>query len=380
MDHWIRIWMYVVEFSALAYLLLMLILSVGWYLTKSFIPTSNSSNTKVSIVVAVRNEAENIRKLLISILNQTYAKELFELIIVDDDSDDSTIEKINEFKKSNPNVNLKVISSSECGKKEALKQGLDVVENSIVILTDGDCTVGSDWISNYVSCFEQNNVQLIFGPVFYFKSKTLLKRIFSLEFSTLVASGAASAGIGLPLMGNGANISFRKEAYDKVSKKQSGQEFASGDDVFLIHAIAKHYGRNSVKFLKHNNSVVETSSPENFSSFVNQRVRWGSKAKAYKNIWPVIVSLIVLLFNVIMGITALLSVFKLWFLALYLLLVLLKFLIDFPFTTNFLRFFNRIRISYLLLPLELLYPFYIMFTAIFSLFIPFRWKGRNVTK
>lgn len=372
--------MFLLEFSAFAYLLVMLIISYGWYLSKVSLPLSHTYYAKVSVVVAVRNESQNIKDLLNSLMNQTYSKLLFEVIIVDDNSSDNTIEIINLFKKDNPKLNIVTISCSGHGKKEAIKQGIETANNDIIICTDGDCEVSYDWIRTYVAYFELKEVKLIFGAVFYSNSKSLLQNIFSLEFSTLVASGAGSAGIGLPLMANGANMAFKKDAYLEISNNIAGENYASGDDVFLLHSISKKYGSKSIKFLKNNNNIVETSAPETFKKFVNQRIRWGSKAKAYKNIWPLLVSMVVLIFNLLLGFTAILSFFRLWFFALFILLALLKFLIDFPLTNNFLRFFRRPKIAFLLLPLEMIYPFYIMITAVFSLFIPYQWKGRKRIK
>ena len=372
--------MLILEFSALAYLLIMLLISIGWYLSKVSLPMSNTLTTKVSIVVAVRNESNNIKDLLISILKQNYSKDLFEVIIVDDNSSDNTIAIIKSFKNENPNLNIINVSSFGEGKKEAIKLGIETASNSIIICTDGDCEVSCDWIRSYVTYFDQKDIKLIFAAVFYRNSKSLLQKIFSIEFSTLVASGAGSAGIGLPLMGNGANMAFKKDAYLEISKNIDGKNYASGDDVFLMHSISKKYGSRSIKFLKSNNCIVETSAPNTLKKFVNQRIRWGSKAKAYKSFWPLLVSLVVLVFNLLLGITAVLSFFRLWFLALFILLVLLKFLIDFPLINNFLRFFRRPKTALLLLPLEIIYPFYIMFTAIFSFFIPYQWKGRKGIK
>lgn len=368
------------EFSAFAYLLVMLIISFGWYVSKVSFPISHTSEAKVSIVVAVRNEANNIKDLLISLMNQTYSKDFFEVIIVDDNSSDNTIEIVRLFKKDNPDLNIISILAIGEGKKQAIKQGIETANNSVIICTDGDCEVSYDWIRSYVAYFEQNDVKLIFGSVFYRNNKSLLQKIFSLEFSTLVASGAGSAGIGLPLMGNAANMAFKKDAYLEINKNIGGKEYASGDDVFLMHSIAKKYGSKSIKFLKNNNCIVETSAPNTLKKFVNQRIRWGSKAKAYKSFWPLLVSMVVLVFNLLLGFTAILSFFRLWFFALFILLALLKFLIDFPLTTSFLRFFRRPKIALLLLPLEMIYPFYIMFTAVFSLFIPYQWKGRKRIK
>lgn len=371
--------MLLLEVSALSYLLVMLTISIGWYLNKVFIPKTYSGLIKVSLIVAVRNEAANIKSLLVSISNQTYPKDLFEFIIVDDKSEDKTIEIIEKFRNENPELSLTLIRAKGQGKKQALKQGIRASNGEIIISTDGDCKVQPDWIKNYISFFGNSDAQMVFGPVFY-SNKNFLQKLFSLEFATLVAAGAASAGVGLPLMGNGANLAFRKQAYENVEEKLGGKKLASGDDVFLMHSIASNFGKGSLKFIKNEQSVVTTSAPDSINKFVNQRIRWGSKAKSYKSIWALTVSLVVFLFSLFLGVTALLAFYKLWFLAIFVLFIILKFLIDFPLSNSFLRFYDRQKLVFLLFPMEFIYPFYIIVAAIFSIFIPYKWKGRQGVK
>lgn len=380
MEQWIRIWMLIIEFSALGYLLIMLVINVGWYLTKEFNSEKSISKLKFSIVIAVRNESNNIINLLNSVLIQNFPKKFFEIIIVNDSSEDNTVELIEKFKIENSELEIHIINSDGDGKKDAIKTGIILSKNDIIISTDGDCIVGIDWIKTYDEYFNQHEVKLVFGAVFYENTKSLLSNIFHLEFSTLVASGAGSAGIGLPLMGNGANMAFYKNAYLEVQNKLEGKEYASGDDVFLIHSFAKNFGNRSVRFLKSNSCIVETQAPPNIQTFINQRIRWGSKAKAYKNLWPMFVSFLVFIFNLTLGITAILSLVKIWFLALFALLIILKFLIDFPLVNSFSHFYKRRSRILLLLLLEIIYPFYIIFTSIFSVFIPYQWKGRKKIK
>ena len=97
MESWIRIWMLLLEVSAFAYLLVMLLISAGWYFTKPFVAKPVNSLMKVSVLIAVRNEADNIKKLLTSLLKQTYPKNIFEIIIVDDSSEDDTIDIVKDF-------------------------------------------------------------------------------------------------------------------------------------------------------------------------------------------------------------------------------------------------------------------------------------------
>lgn len=372
--------MLLLEVSAFAYLLVMLLISAGWYFTKPFVAKPMSSLQKVSVLIAVRNEADNIKKLLTSLLKQTYSKDFLEIIVVDDASEDNTLEIIENFKTEHPDIKIIVSRARGLGKKDAIRQGIDLSQSEIIITTDGDCEMKPEWVSNYVSFFENSQAQMLFGPVLYSHNKSLLQKVFALEFATLVASGAGSAGIGLPLMGNAANLAFRKDAFNKVRNKMHGSAYASGDDVFLMHAMAKEFGKDAIGFVKNKQSLVETSAPASFSRFINQRVRWGSKAKAYKSAWAIVVTLVVFFFSLLLGMTVVLSFYRIWFLAVFALFVLLKFMIDFPLSRNFLRFFGKQKLSLLLFPIEFVYSFYIILTAMLSLFKPQKWKGRRLEK
>ena len=372
--------MLLLEVSAFAYLLVMLLISAGWYFTKPFVAKPVNSLMKVSVLIAVRNEADNIKKLLTSLLKQTYPKNIFEIIIVDDSSEDDTIDIVKDFKTKHNDLRIEVVRAEGQGKKDAIRQGIEFSQCEIIVTTDGDCEVQAEWLENYVSLFQSSNTQMLFGPVFYSHNNKVLQKIFALEFATLVASGAGSAGIGLPLMGNAANLAFRKEAFNKVRDKMYGSNYASGDDVFLMHAMAKEFGKDAIGFVKNKESRVETTAPASFSNFINQRVRWGSKAKAYKNLWAIVVSLVVFSFNILLGMTVVLSFYRIWFLAVFALFILLKFMIDFPLSSNFLRFFGKQKLSPLLFPIEFVYPFYISLTGVLSFFKPLNWKGRKLGK
>jgi len=380
MENWISIFMLVLEISALFYLLIMLIISIGWYTTLVFVAKEGDTKKSISVVVAIRNEADKIGKLLDSIKRQSYPKDKFELIIVDDKSDDDSRSRVNNFIEENPQLEIKLINSKGEGKKAAIKTAVNYSANDIVVCTDGDCMVSKDWLRNYASFFENDDVKLVFAAVFYKQSNRLIEKLFSLEFMSLVASGAGSSGMGLTLMGNGANIGFSKQAFLEVVSKMKGDKYASGDDVFLMHSIASTYGKKAVRFLKSNDCVVDSPAPKSLKEFVKQRIRWGSKAKAYKNQWPVFVSLTVLLFNIGLVITFFMAFYESWIFVIYALFVLLKTLIDIPLLLNFQKFYDRKASILMIIGMEIIYPFYIIYAAFSSIFIPYEWKGRKRVK
>lgn len=376
----INIYFWALTFSALVYLLVILLVTVGWYRIKPDDLLENISGLKVSVVIAVRNEEKNIEHLLQDISRQDYSKEDVEVIIVDDQSVDKTVGIIERFMKEWPRMDIKLFTSDKEGKKSALSQGIKNTKGELVVTTDGDCRMGSLWLGKLVSFYKKHNCKLIMAPVVYQNEKGFNQKFFSLDFMSLVAVGGGSTGIGLPFMGNGANLAFEREAWLKISTLTGGKQFASGDDVFLVQGMVKNFGSPFVRFIKDPSAMVTTNPPENFKEFLSQRIRWASKAKGYRMLWPVLVSTIVFLFNVFIVSAFFAILFKPWFFLIFCLFVLLKMVVDYPLLKNFASFAGKKKLLSMLFPFEFIYPFYVVIAAIAGLFFRFEWKGRRGLK
>lgn len=372
----INIIYWLLVFSSGLYLLVMLIMTMGWFKLKVFPEKKSTVFLPVSVVVAVRNEENNIKNLLNCLEAQSYSKEQIEVILVDDHSEDKTVEIIQDFILKTK-LKIILISASKEGKKNALSQGFAAATGQLFITTDGDCQMQPEWLEILVEYFTQFNPVIIAGPVLYQQDKRVMQKLFSLDFMSLVASGAGSIGAKLPLMANGANLAFSAEAYRKVSGQSANQHFASGDDTFLLHQLAKQFGSEKIHFIKSSSATIITKSPDNLNIFLSQRKRWASKARGYQNLWAKTAAIVVLLFNISMCVVFFSGFSKIWFFAIYLLFVVFKFLIDFPLIHEFSGFAGRRNLIWLLFPFEIIYPFYISYTAVISLIFRFQWKGRN---
>jgi len=368
--------MWALVFAMLLYLLLLIVMSWGWFRLKYFTGLESSPQIPLSVVVAVRNEASSIASLLRALVNQNYPDDLCEIIIVDDHSEDKTSTIVRQIIDNYPEHQIAMMKSEGKGKKAVLAEGVHAATGDLIVVTDGDCTMGEGWLSTIASYFAQKHPALIIGPVVYQNEKGILQKLFSLDFISLVASGAGSAGAGLPFMGNGANLVFTKQAWQKANSKNK-ETFASGDDVFLIHRIARIYGSKAVHFLKSPSAVVRTNPPDSLGEFFQQRIRWASKAKGYKSPWAVFVPVVVLAVNFLIAITFFGGFFKAWFFIIYGLFVILKLLIDLPLLIEFTGFVNKRKLVLLAFPLALIYPLYIVIAAVPALFFRFEWKGRK---
>ena len=368
-------WLLVI-FSML-YMLVIFLFTFGWFRTSFFYQRPVTSLSGVSIVVAVRNEGRRVIRLLETLIAQDYPEDKYEIVIVDDHSDDDTAEQLEAFKSKHPAIDIRLLKTDGEGKKAALKTGIEQTKYELIATTDGDCITGKRWLHRMVAFYELKKPKLISGPVVYRREKGLWQHFFMLDFMGLVASGAGSLGLHLPLVANGANLMFSKGTYLKLLSEQKGQNRASGDDVFLLHAVVKEYGARSVLFIKDTQAVVETEPPADFRAFFRQRIRWSSKATAYRSWWAVFVSLTVFLFNLLLLLSLLATILKVWFVVIFLLFILMKMIVEFPLLRHFSEFTGRQHSLYYLFLFGWFYPLYIVAAAIISFFTPYRWKGRN---
>jgi cellulose synthase/poly-beta-1,6-N-acetylglucosamine synthase-like glycosyltransferase len=365
----------VILISAISlYLALIFAMTLGWLKTAYFFYNLEQPATKVSVIVAARNEAENLPRLFHSLKKQNYPGELTEIVLVDDHSTDQTYLLFETFSQEKDNVVC--LKSKGEGKKAALKTALEKASGDLILTTDADCSMGKSWIRSMATFFEKEKPEIILGTVVYKEEKNLLQKFFSLEFLSLVASGAGSSGLNLPFSGNAANMGLSKRVIND-KKLSLGEKFSSGDDIFLIHSTAKKYGSGSVKFLKDRKSIVSTLPPANLKEFINQRIRWGSKAKGYKMFWALFTATTVLFFNAVTVATFVSGIIHPAIFIIYLLLVIIKFLTDYPLLNGFAMFVKKKELLKYLLFFEFIYPFYLFYTALFSLFAKYSWKGRE---
>jgi len=374
----ISILMWIVTGVTISYLIVIGIITYGWFkLSFPVVEKDDSKKVDLSIVIAVRNEAENIEKLLKQIVKQDYDINCYEVIIINDHSTDSTCHLIDQFIHKNKDVKIKFIQASGEGKKDALKEGIAMSMAQLIVTTDGDCNVKQGWLKSIVNYYNSSNCRLIIGPVVYENEKTFLQKFFSLDFASLVASGAGSVDAGLPLMGNGANLTFERSIYTSLGNSYNSEKYVSGDDVFLIHNVTQKYGAKAIGFLRNKDAIVSTLSPQNLSDFFKQRNRWASKATGYRMVWPIIVSLTVFLFNMILFLMLAGSLHFSWLLPVYILIIITKFIIDTPLVFSFLSFTEKSKLKPLLFLMEFIYPVYIVIVAAASFVFRFTWKERQ---
>ncbi|MDN3583500.1 glycosyltransferase family 2 protein [Mucilaginibacter flavus] len=366
------------SFTAI-YLVFVVYLVKGWFSIKAISPAVKTSfNTRVTILIAARNEGESIHLTIGDILAQDYPKHLLEVIIVDDHSTDNTAAVIESF--AGQGITLLKLNEDQplnSYKKKAITEAIQLSTGELMVATDADCRMNSKWISTIVNYYETQNPVLISSPVTFFQEKSVFELMQTLEFSFLIGIGAAFIGNGRASTCNGANMAYRKDVFNEVGGFKGIDQLASGDDELLLQKVAVRYpGR--IGFIKQTDAIVYTHAKPNLKEFMQQRKRWASKFTVYKDKKIVIIGLIFWLFNVSMLLNFFLGLFFIDILKLFAVQFLLKYLFEAIFLIPVTSFFKR---SYLVTLLVITIPVHVVYLAYMGLIgsnKKYQWKGREV--
>lgn len=349
-------WFFLILFIPYIYILLKIYKSLTGI--KPYLPSA-SSPSFVSVVVACRNEEKNLPGLLSAVASQTY--DTYELIIIDDNSSDRTFSTASEYRGI---TNLRVLKNKGRGKKQAIGTGVKAAEGNLIITTDADCRMDNKWLTTIASFFEENKPGLIICPVKLKSSRNYFLRLQELEFLSLQGITAGAAAAGNPVMCNGANLAFDKEAWIKNSGNLH-DELVSGDDVFLLHSM-KRENKNKILWLDSFKATVTTAPAVTIKSFFSQRSRWLSKAGYYND--PYTLLLAIVTFVTILTLTALLAatLFSIKCLPVFLAAILLKSIPDYLILKHMALKYNAGNLMKFFIPAQIAYPVYIMITVLLA--------------
>ena len=359
----------------LLYSFLIIYYWLGWKSIPDYIPSVLSPKTKISIIIPARNEEENIGQLLQALQEQTYPKELFEVIVVDDHSTDKTAGIVQQFS------TVKLIQLKDDGinsyKKKAIETGIAAATGKLIVTTDADCLPSPGWLQIIAAFKEEKNSVFIAAPVKINCNSSLIEMFQAMDFMVLQGITGAAVYKKKMSMCNGANIAYERKVFYEVSGFTGIDHIASGDDMLLMHKIWKQYP-DRLHYIKSKDAIVSTEPMKTWKDFFNQRIRWASKAKSYddKRILPVL--LLVYLFNLSF---LLLLVAGYWWPKYWIFLIVLwaaKTIIEFPLFISLCNFFDKqwaIKLFFFFQPLHI---FYTIISGLLGQFGKYEWKGRKV--
>ena len=354
------------------------------------IPVTCHPSTVISIIIPARNEQQNISRCLDSLVRQSYPKDLFEVIVVDDHSEDDTAGIIKKYADQNVKlISLKDHVSDRINsyKKKAIEIAVAQAKGTLIVTTDADCLVNEDWLHTIAVFYEEKKPAFIAAPVAIDCGPRFIEIFQSLDFMSLQGITGAVVSKKQMTMCNGANMAYERQAFYEVNGFAGIDHIASGDDMLLMHKIYQRYPER-VLFLKSVNAIVQTNPVYSIKEFLGQRIRWASKANKYddKRILPVL--LLVYLFNCLLIALPIISFFRnqgrlsvtchLSTISLWLLLLGAKTLAELFFIFPVAKFFNKRSLLWLF---PLMQPFHIIYTVIagwLGKFGRYKWKGRTV--
>ena len=264
-------WLIVLSIPFVLYLAFSLMLRHG--LLRKYRINQNSK-LSVSVIVAARNEAENILTCLQSLANLDYPENLIEIIVVNDRSDDRTEQIINEFIKEKSQFkyfNITKTIPNLSGKASAISQAIEQSQGEIIFITDADCIVPKNWI-NKTSQYFADQVGIVAGFTLLDFSRGFFNSIQNLDWAYLLGVAAGAAGLEIPLTCMGNNFAFRRAAYEQVGGYQ-GVGFSVTEDFALLKAMAQrtHW---KIRFAIDGECLVKTKPMNNWRDFFSQRKRW----------------------------------------------------------------------------------------------------------
>jgi cellulose synthase/poly-beta-1,6-N-acetylglucosamine synthase-like glycosyltransferase len=330
----------------------------------------------VSLVIAARNEANNIKQCLEAVLVQTYPAELLEILVVNDHSEDDTAKIVTNFQEKN--IHLLNLPKNKTGKKQAIQIAIEQSKGVLIVTTDADCVMGEDWLQYLVSYYEENQSKLIAAPVSFHKGNSIFELFQTLDFMGMMAVSGAGIKGRFMNMCNGANLAYERAAFDAVNGFEGIDHLASGDDMLLMQKIAKKYP-TQIGYLKNKDAQTLTYAKPTVKTFLQQRVRWASKSSTYTN-WQTLATLaVVWLLCISMVLDLILISYNYLFLFWFLFKFIAKGFADFFFLGMMTLFFDRPKLMRAFIPSLFFHWWYIVVVGFLgNVSKRYEWKGRKV--
>ena len=325
-------------------------------------------NLSLSIVIVMRNEANNISNCLASIDSQIWLPREVEVFVVDDHSTDDSMKIVKQFKPEKFNLNTLELSNVE-GKKAGLKLATECLKTDRIYFTDADCSLNSNTI-RYLWNGMDDKSKVVIGPVIL-KGSGFWKHLLCAENLNNQMVTKAFVNMRTPIMANGANLMIDKSCLEQY-RQSLESKVASGDDVFFVQKM-----RGSCNHVMHHESSVMTDTPSSVSAFVNQRLRWAAKTSKYSSMVSKAFAILVFSINLIFVLFMVLLPFvdgKFW----VLLFILMKALLEYAFHRSW---FMKYNFKHRLVPaivLSIVYPIYVVAIGVLSnIGMGFHWKERK---
>ena len=343
---------------------------------------ANSELRKVTVIIAARNEEKNIGNILSDLSRQDYPRELYEVIIANDHSSDETSAVVQKFSAKYSNIKLHdvgAIPKNFSPKKFAIQTSVQQAKGDIILATDADCRVSSQWIRSMNSYFKDEIGFVIGFSQFGAQGdkQNFIERLQAFDFVAMMGAAVGSANIGVPLAASGQNLGYRKTAFNEIGGYQKVAHRVSGDDVLLLQLVRKHT-RHKIVFAGDTRTFVVSKPQPTLMDLVNQRKRWASNGgyQLKLNITFFLYLLQVLLFNLSLFVGLVAAIVSDSFLTTMITFLAVRILLEFSISLMSTLYFKRTDLlKYFPLWWIVQIP-YIVSVGLAGTFGKFQWKER----
>lgn len=368
---------------SLLYLSIIIWIIIGLRRLKSFIPIQieNTSKTKFSIIIPFRNEEIRLPLLIQSLQKLSYDYAFFELLLIDDQSNDQSVSIIEDLLQKSE-LDFRVLDNirySNSPKKDAISLAIKKAKYPWVVSTDADCIVSKDWLKILDAFIQKCSPKMVCLPVAFEKDTSLVKQFQFFDGLSLQAVTMAGFGNKQPLLCNGANLAYSKALFEELNGYEGNNQYASGDDIFLMEKVRRKYP-DKIKFLGSIKTLVTTQSEDNLSEVIQQRIRWASKTKHTNNLFTKILGIVTVIVNMAFA----LGIFSYFLFPLdfmcFLIFMSFKILLDSLVLSRSACFFKERLNPFMVFLAQLLYPIVLIRVITGSIFGTYKWKGRAFQK
>ena len=330
----------------------------------------------VSVVVPARNEDHNIEETLESLAAQDYPAEKYQVVMVNDRSEDQTPGIMTRFTKNYKNFLMVDIESLPPGispKKNAVEWGIAAANGEIIVTTDADCVHSPRWLKTLIEYFKPE-VGLVAGlTIFEPDDESWTHRLHSLDYLSHSFVGAGAVGTGSAMNCTASNLAYRYQAFMELEGFGDKAEMVSGDDEFFLQRLVKNKRWKAV-FALGEDSVVKSLPPETLKGIIDQRHRWGSKGLFYpaqvkRTAIGIFLYFLLLVLSPVFVLTDLMP------LSVFIIGLMVKVLSDLRVTRKGCSLFDLRFPAATFMILSALHPPLIIITAAIGHIFPFKWKG-----
>ncbi len=348
----------------------------GWKAIEVSAKKSNSKLLNVDVIIAIRNEEKVVLNILERLVIQNYGKSNFRIVVVDDHSIDNSFNLANDFLSRHSEITSSVIHSEGEGKKSALAHAIKRSTADLILTTDGDCIVQEGWVRSMAEPFSNSDISFVAGPVVLSGGNGLFSLLQKMEMIGLTGIAGASIANHRAMMCNGANLCYRKSAYDAV-EGFIGSAFASGDDTQLMR---KMHSENPTQlaFVKSKNAIVKSNSLSSLKSFWQQRRRWATKIPFTLSFFTVFIAVISWFVHVGLFLELILVYFYSKIALIFLSTLIIKLVAELVFLKKVGADLGQSIFSIAIIFIQPIYWFYIAVIGIAVPFASYEWKGRKV--